>query len=197
MRLSEYIRNEHPTTQKIQGFLSDLLADDELLEVMQNVVGRPSFQALEMLASSGEGSAQRDALIHELTRRYLPVIVDDIGELLNGLLDLPAGKTNRPQSSAFNPSDSQVLPKPCAENINTIVDLSQVSERLLSMLDETEAPKPETRETTIYAENPNKPSRQIKRLGVITGTIAALVTSPYLIWIHLGLIPTPTYLPIS
>jgi len=73
--------------------LADLLAGDELLSTMRDVVGSASFQNLQSLAGSGKGSIQRDALLNQLSRRYLPRVVDEVGQLLNGMLDQPAGST--------------------------------------------------------------------------------------------------------
>ena len=90
-RLGAYIRANNPSTQQIQGLLADLLAGDELLPTMREVVSRPSFHALQKLVGSGGGAVQRDALLQELGRRYLPSVVEDVAQLLNGALDLPVG----------------------------------------------------------------------------------------------------------
>ena len=87
-RLGAYIRTGSPSTQQIQGLLADLLVGDELLPTMREVVGCASFQALQGLAGSGGGVVQRDVLLSELSRRYLPVVVEDVNELINGMLDL-------------------------------------------------------------------------------------------------------------
>ena len=93
-RLGAYIRTSNPSTQQIQGLLADLLAGDELLHTMREVVSRASFHSLQALAGSGGGAVERDALLQELANRYLPSVVDDVGQLINGLLDQPAGKTS-------------------------------------------------------------------------------------------------------
>ena len=93
--LGSYIRRSSPTTQQIQALLGDLLPGDELLLPLRDVVARPSFRSLYELAGSGKGSIQRDALLQELARSYLHQIVDQVGQVLNGMLDLPAGKTTR------------------------------------------------------------------------------------------------------
>ena len=92
-RLGAYIRSNNPSTQQIQSLLGDLLANDELLLPMRDVVARPSFTALRDFAGSGGGAAQRDALLQELARSYLPTVVDGVGQLINGMLDQPAGQT--------------------------------------------------------------------------------------------------------
>ena len=90
-RLGAYIRANNPSTQQIQGLLADLLADDELLPTMREVVSRPGFSAVKALAGSGDGGVQRDALLQELSARFLPAVVERVGQLINGILDLPAG----------------------------------------------------------------------------------------------------------
>ena len=87
-RLGAYIRTSSPSTQQIQGLLADLLVGDELLPTMREVVGCASFHALQRLAGSGGGAIQRDVLLSELSRRYLPVVVEEVNQLINGMLDL-------------------------------------------------------------------------------------------------------------
>ena len=87
-RLGAYIRANNPATQQIQALLADLLAEDELLPTMREVVSRDSFQRLQGLAGSGGGTIQRDVLLKELSRRYLPIVIEEVNELLNGMLDL-------------------------------------------------------------------------------------------------------------
>jgi len=87
-RLGAYIRTNKPSTQQIQGILADLLAGDELLPTMREVVNRASFQTLQGLSGSGGGTVQRDALLKELSCRYLPIVIEEVNELINGMLDL-------------------------------------------------------------------------------------------------------------
>jgi len=101
-RLGAYIRANNPSTQQIQGLLADMLAGDELLLTMKDVVGRPSFQALQALAGCGSGTVQLNALLQELSRRYLPVVIEEVNQLLNGMLDL---KQKSPETSADNKRD--------------------------------------------------------------------------------------------
>ena len=89
-RLAAYIRSSEPTTQQIQAFLGDLLTSDDLLVPSRDLVGRQSFLRLKDLVGTGTGIAQRDACLRELSRIYLPSIVRRLGELVNGMLDLPA-----------------------------------------------------------------------------------------------------------
>ena len=92
-KLGAFIRTNNPNTQQIQGLLADLLAGDSLLPTMRGVVSMPAFAALQALSGSGSGAVQRDSLLQELAKRYLPAVVDDVGQLVNGMLDQPAGQT--------------------------------------------------------------------------------------------------------
>jgi hypothetical protein len=55
---------------------------------MRDVVARPSFGALAALAGSGKGTAQRDAILHELARSYLPAVVSNVKCVVTGMLAL-------------------------------------------------------------------------------------------------------------
>jgi len=92
-RIGLYIRTRNPTTQQIQALISDLLAGDDLLLPMRDVIARPWFSALQDLAGSGRGCVPRDAGLQELAKSYLPQVVENVRQLLNGMLDQPASKT--------------------------------------------------------------------------------------------------------
>lgn len=94
-RLGAYIRSKQPTTQQIQALLGDLLSNDELLIPAKDAVARPGFKQLASLAGSGTGSVQRNALLQELARAYLPSVVNDLSKLLNGMLDIGETKGSR------------------------------------------------------------------------------------------------------
>lgn len=87
-QLGIYILANAPRIQQIQGLLSDLLIDDDLLVPMRDAVSRPTFLSLYELIGSGRGSLQRDALLQDLSRSYLPVVVAQIRVLLNGMLNI-------------------------------------------------------------------------------------------------------------
>lgn len=88
-RLAAFVRSQNPSRQQVCGLLSDLLVGDELLLPMRDLASRPCFSALQPLAGTGGGAIQRDACLQELSKTYLPSVVDDIAELINGFLDLP------------------------------------------------------------------------------------------------------------
>jgi hypothetical protein len=95
--LGAYIRANNPSTQQIQGLLADLLTSDELLLPMRDLVSRKCFINLQPFAGSGGGIVQRDACLQELSRSYLPIVVDQISQVINGMLDQPAQNTRQPQ----------------------------------------------------------------------------------------------------
>ena len=89
-RLGAFIRSNNPTSQQIQGFLSDVLAKDDLLLASKDAASRPLFTALQGLAGTGSGALQRDALLQELSLSYLPRVVEGIKQLIDGMLDISA-----------------------------------------------------------------------------------------------------------
>lgn len=93
-RLGAYIRANDPSPQQLHAFLGDVLANDELLQPMRDVVSRTSFGGLKALAGSGAGSIQRDVLLQDLARRYISVVVDNIALVIDGMLGLPAVNTS-------------------------------------------------------------------------------------------------------
>lgn len=102
-KLGEYIRGSNPTTQQIQGLLADLLAGDDLLVPMREVVSRPAFAPLQAFAGRRGGAIQRDALVQELSRSYLPSVVDKVRLVLDGVLDTK-DDPDRKASNANTPS---------------------------------------------------------------------------------------------
>ena len=87
-RLAVYYRSTSSSPKQVIAVLSDLLAGDELLPTMRDIASRQDFAVLLGLAGSGGGLIQRDALLSEISLRYLPGVVADVGEVLNGLLAL-------------------------------------------------------------------------------------------------------------
>ena len=88
-RLAGYIHGVGPTSQQLQAFLGDVLAGDELLLPMRDLVARQCFSALCPFAATGSGRLQRDVCLQELARSYLPKVVEEVGEVVNGLLEKP------------------------------------------------------------------------------------------------------------
>ena len=108
-RLGGYIRANNPSTQQLRAFLGDLLANDELLLPMRDVVARPSFGTLAALAGSGTGTAQREALLQELSRSYLPTVVSDVKCVVTGMLALAANGASSYSRSSSSSQDKADL----------------------------------------------------------------------------------------
>jgi hypothetical protein len=114
-QLGDYIRLCDPSTKQLQAYLSDFLAGDDLLLPMQDAVARPLFHALRPFAGTGGGEVQRDACLGELARSYLPKVVEEVGELIAGLLEQTQSFTP-PPNHQHNPVSSQVRnPDPWGE----------------------------------------------------------------------------------
>lgn len=96
-QLGAYIRANNPSTQQIQALLSDLLAGDQLLTVMSEVVRRPIFKRLATLAGSGTGDKELIGLKSEISNIYTLYTVQSIIELLSGMLD----RAEIPKSTAL------------------------------------------------------------------------------------------------
>jgi len=101
-KLGAYIRANDPSTQQIQALLGDLLAEDELLLPMKDAVARPAFNGLKPHAGSGTGATKCYGLLQELGRSYLPAIVERIGSVLAGMLDLVAVEADAGSNSAIS-----------------------------------------------------------------------------------------------
>ena len=104
-KLAAYMRANDPSTQQIQALLSDLLAGDDLLLPMRDAVSRPGFSALMALAGSGAGTVERQALLQELGRFYLPIVIEGVGTVLAGMLDLASSGSASAGSSPGRDED--------------------------------------------------------------------------------------------
>ena len=126
-RLGAYIRTCSPSTLQIQGLLADLLVGDDLLPTMREVAGCASFHALQRLAGSGGGVIQRDVLLNELSRRYLPVVVEEVNELINGMLDLKQAPFNMSadKGAAITERQDQESQDPWARSDSVQADLDR------------------------------------------------------------------------
>jgi hypothetical protein len=58
---------------------------------LKDLVTRPAFRSLTSKAGSGGGSLERHALLLSMQTRYAPQVLDALGEVLSGFLDLPKG----------------------------------------------------------------------------------------------------------
>lgn len=87
-KLAAFIRTRNPSSQQIQGLLSDLIFEDSILVAVRDLVTRRSFVSIKHLAGSGSGEVERDSVLAELSETYLPSVINELTELLNGYLDL-------------------------------------------------------------------------------------------------------------
>jgi len=94
-RLAVYIRKQHaeiPASAILQSLAADLAAGDaDLVLPLKDLVTRPAFRSLTSKAGSGGGSLERHALLLSMQTRYAPQVLDALGEVLSGFLDLPNG----------------------------------------------------------------------------------------------------------
>ncbi len=86
--LGRYVRSTKPNPRQIQALLRDLLAGDELLLPMQDVALRYSVFTRQNFDHSDSILIERDDLLQELSSRYIPQVVDQIKELLNGMISV-------------------------------------------------------------------------------------------------------------
>lgn len=142
-RLGGYIRGNNPSTQQIQSLLSDLLANDELLLPMRDLVSRPCFARLKACAGSGIGIIHRDACLQELTKSYLPIIVSGIRDVINGVLDLPNqegdASLNSVQPGLRLEAEGENERNPVPPREKSTISLSPISNTYLDGKDESPA----------------------------------------------------------
>lgn len=142
-KLGLYIRDGNPTTEQLIALLTDLLAEDKLLPTIREVVAMPEFSPVRELVGSGTGASQRDALLQALGERYLPRVVDAVGELIDGMLDQPL----RPSSyGSTGPAVVAMPPQGVMPNDSYVTALEGISEecnQALSQLDQTSVPTPQ------------------------------------------------------
>ncbi len=91
-RLALYVRSRNKPVSRaaLQAVTADLTAEyPELSQPLGDLVGRPGFRALLPLASQGRGTVEREALIQDAARIYLPGVTEALREVLGGFLELP------------------------------------------------------------------------------------------------------------
>ena len=105
-RLAVIVRQQtkqDPTASNLQAAAADLAAGDaDLVLPLKDLVARPAFRSLTSKAGSGGGSLERHALLLSMQSRYAPQVLDALGEVLSGFLDLPKGSdvpSTAPESS--------------------------------------------------------------------------------------------------
>jgi hypothetical protein len=116
------VRTTNPSAQQIQAFISDLLAGDELIMPLRDLVSRPCFGRLRKFAGTGSGSIELSAYVNEISRSYLPIVVAGIKEVLEGMLDLPRiaddaiAESRASQGEDPTSASSQGKAEPCIES---------------------------------------------------------------------------------
>lgn len=111
-RLALYLRqrqDDWPSSAALQGIVADLLATHVALALpLKDLVSRPAFRTLLRKAGSGSGGLERDALLQDLQRTFAAEVVNDLAEVLNGILDLPLGSGHvAVRSAALEPPAHQ------------------------------------------------------------------------------------------
>ncbi len=100
---------------------ADLTAEyPELSQPLGDLVGRPGFRALLPLASQGRGTVEREALIQDAARIYLPGVTEALREVLGGFLELP--ETAAKQVVEPRTTNSELPPVESLEVVETQTD---------------------------------------------------------------------------
>jgi len=95
--------HELPPAQALKALVSDLAAEqDHLVVPLQNLVQTPAFRQLVPKAGSGDGFLERQALLQSLQNIYAPAMVNALGAVLSGFLDLPASLSHNESISAID-----------------------------------------------------------------------------------------------
>jgi len=75
----------------LQAVIADLAADQATLLVpLRDLISRMDLRSVWPLSNRAQAQALRDGLLQDLRATYAPAVVEALGEVLNGLLDLPA-----------------------------------------------------------------------------------------------------------
>ena len=125
-RVGQYIRLNKPTTQQIQGYLFDILANDEILAPLRELSTRSTFHRLVSYAASGKGEAQLIALKAEVSQLYLPEVVEKIESFCRGLLGLSmvAYTTEKYSSSAVDNAQQSSISAFSTKPVPTVSTIS-------------------------------------------------------------------------
>ena len=75
----------------LQAAIADLAADQATLLIpLRDLISRMDLRSVWPLSNRAQAQALRDGLLQDLRATYAPAVVEALGEVLNGLLDLPA-----------------------------------------------------------------------------------------------------------
>ncbi len=114
-RLALYVRsgNKPVSRTALQAVTADLTAEyPELSQPLGDLVGRPGFRALLPLASQGRGTVEREALIQDAARIYLPGVTEALREVLGGFLELPETAERRTSPPEVNNLNRPIVERP-------------------------------------------------------------------------------------
>ena len=120
-RLALYVRNgDNPVSRAaLQAVAADLAAGlPEIGPPLGDLVGRPGFRALLPLAGQGKGEVEREALIQDAARIYLPEVTAALREILNGFLEAPIRSYATPPGRVPEPAPRTRPASPTAPYTN-------------------------------------------------------------------------------
>ena len=113
-RLGAFVRQQPgalSSVSALQAVVADLAAEqDQLVLPLKELVSRPAFLALAAKAGSGSGAIERQALLQTMETTFAPGLVEALGDILSGFLDLPAGPVTA--AKAPEPSSDPSPPPP-------------------------------------------------------------------------------------
>jgi len=83
-----------PSAQILQALASDFAAGhDDLVLPLKDLLLKPAFRLLIPKAGSGKGALERQALLQSMRKTFAPAVIDALGDVLSGFLDLPKDLT--------------------------------------------------------------------------------------------------------
>jgi len=138
---SLYLRKNKPSLSQSQSYLSDALADDNLLPSLRDLISRPGFASIQSLAGTGQGLIERDSLIYELRKTYLPSVVEDVTHFLDGILDRDDVEQGVPTNLNSEPPLRTPEPDLDLQSVRT-VQISEPSEPSTQLHTHSPSPTP-------------------------------------------------------
>jgi len=106
-QLAVYLRqrgHDLPSAQTLQALASDFAAGhDDLVLPLKDLLLKPAFRQLIPKAGSGKGTLERQALLQSMQNTFAPAVIDALGDVLSGFLDLPKDSTSEAAIPANNP----------------------------------------------------------------------------------------------
>jgi len=114
-----------PSPQILQALASDFAAGhDDLVLPLRDLLLKPAFRQLIPKAGSGKGALERQALLQSMRETFAPAVIDALGDVLSGFLDLPKDSTPEATLPATH-SDS--IPSTQPRSISQEKQLQQTS----------------------------------------------------------------------